>query len=191
VAQFNARVAPPGTVFSYAGLDTELLTLAVTRATGMSLTDFVSTRIWEPIGAEAAASWNIDATGGEVAYCCFNAVLRDWGRLGVLLAHDGAWDGKQIIPQQWLRDSTIAQAPYLAPGAGGRRLGYGYQVWLLPGARRQFALRGIYGQTLLVDPATGTVLVHTAARAKATNNVGEAELMALWDALVAQQAAQP
>lgn len=187
LTQFDSRAAAPGTVFNYAGLDTELLAVAVTRATHVSLPDFVAKTIWAPIGAEANASWTTDAQGHAIAYCCFNAVLRDWGRFGALLAHDGAWGATQVIPRQWLIDATSVQASYLAPGAGGRRPGYGYQVWLLPGDRRQFALRGIYGQTILIDPATHTVLVHTAARPKATNNIGEAELMALWNALVAQR----
>jgi CubicO group peptidase (beta-lactamase class C family) len=186
VAQFGTRAQSPGEVFNYSGLDTELLGLVLTRATGMPLATYVAERIWAPIGAEAAASWTIDSRGQEVAYCCFNAVLRDWGRLGVLLANDGAWEGRQIIPRPFLLDATTPSAPFLAPG-NGRRLGYGYQVWLVPGERRQFVLRGIYGQTMLIDPQTRTVLVHTAARSNATNNVGDAELMALWNALVAQR----
>ena len=70
-------------------------------------------------------------------------------------------------------------------GVSGRRQGYGYQLWLQPGDRRQFALRGIYGQAMLIDPMTHLVLVHTAARPNATNNAGEAELTALWNSLVA------
>jgi CubicO group peptidase (beta-lactamase class C family) len=186
-SEFQVRAAPPDTVFNYSGLDTELLGLALARAVKMPLTDYLAQKLWTPLGAEAAASWTTDANGQEVAYCCFNAVLRDWGRLGALLADDGAWGEKQIIPRQWLLDATTPQRPFLAPGFGGKRLGYGYQVWLLPGDRRQFSLRGIYGQTVMIDPKTKLVLVHTAARPKATNNVGEAELMVLWNALVAQQ----
>lgn len=187
VAQFNVRSAQPGTTFNYAGLDTELLSMVLARATKMPLTEYMSTRIWTPIGAEASASWTIDTQGHEVAYCCFNAVLRDWGRLGALLANDGAWDGKQLIPRPFLVDATTPQLPFLAPGVS-RKFGYGYQVSLLPGERRQFVLRGVYGQTMLIDPLTRTVLVHTAVRPHATNNVGEAELMALWNALVLQRA---
>lgn len=185
VAEFNGRVAEPGTVFSYASLDTEALGLVLARATGKSLSDLVARGLWAPIGAEAPASWTTDAHGQEVAYCCFNAVLRDWGRIGILLANDGVWDGAQVIPRQWLLDATTVQAPFLAPGVGRRPLGYGYQTWLLPGETRQFALRGVYGQTILVDPASKLVLVHTAARPHATKNAGEGELMALWQALVA------
>jgi len=188
VAQFNVRAAQPGAVFNYAGLNTELLSLVVTKAVGMNLSDYASTRLWQPIGAEAAATWTIDGTGHEVGYCCFNAVLRDWGRLGALLANDGTWDGTQVIPKQWLLEATTVQTPILAPNVGGRRLGFGYQVWLLPGERREFALRGIFGQAINIDPTSHTVLVQTAVLPKATNNASNAELTALWNALVAHNA---
>ena len=102
---------------------------------------------------------------------------------------NGAWDGAQVIPKQWLLDATTVQTPILAPNAGGRRLGYGYQVWLLPGEHREFALRGIFGQAIIIDPASHTVLVQTAVLPKATNNnISSAELTALWNALVAHNA---
>jgi CubicO group peptidase (beta-lactamase class C family) len=84
----------------------------------------------------------------------FNAVLRDYARLGRLLAHDGAWEGKQIIPAQWLIEATTVRTAdaYLAPGKAHPTLGYGYLLWLLPGARRQFALVGANGQRICVDP---------------------------------------
>jgi hypothetical protein len=63
-------------------------------------------RIWQAIGTEADASWAIDGTVQEVTYCWFNAVLRDYARLGRLLAYDGAWEGRQLIPRQWLLDAT-------------------------------------------------------------------------------------
>jgi len=184
LTQFNTRDAPPGTVWHYSGLDTELLGVAVARAVGMPLSDYFARKIWTQIGAEQPASWIVDAHGEELAYCCFNATLRDWGRLGVLLAHEGEWNGLQVIPRQFVQDAMRAQAPYLAPGVGGRRQGYGYQLWLLPGDRHDVALRGIYGQTMLIDPVDKWVLVHTAARPNATNNPGDAELAAVWAALL-------
>jgi CubicO group peptidase (beta-lactamase class C family) len=63
-------------------------------------------------------------------------------------------------------------------------LGYGYQTWLLPGARRQFMLMGIHGQAILVDPDAKLVLVHTAVRVPSAPDPGLAELLALWRALV-------
>ncbi|WP_448190813.1 serine hydrolase domain-containing protein [Azospirillum sp. sgz301742] len=186
VAQFNTREAPPGTRFRYASIETEILGLVLRNAVGMPVADYLRTRIWQPMGAEADASWVVDSTGQEAAYCCFNAVLRDYARFALLLAHDGAWQGRQIIPRSWLLDATTVHAgeEYLAPGTATPFSGYGYQVWLLPGKRRMFALRGVYGQVIFVDPASKLVLVHTAARRLPSNDPSARELPVLWNALV-------
>jgi len=76
-------------------------------------------------------------------------------------------------------------APFLAPGTATAGMGYGYQVWLMRGQRRQFALLGIHGQAILVDPGLRLVLVHTAVRLKPSGDPGNAEMYALWRALVA------
>jgi CubicO group peptidase (beta-lactamase class C family) len=186
VATFNTREAPPDTRFHYAGSETEVLGLVVTQAVKMPLTEYLRTRIWQPMGAEAEVAWTVDTTGQEVAYCCVNAVLRDWARVGMMLANDGAWNGRQIVPRQWVLDATTPQAPFLTPGIMTRSYGYGYQVWLLTGPRRQFALLGIHGQTIFVDPAAKLVLVHTAVRLKANMDPAVLELRALWEGLVAR-----
>ncbi len=189
IATFDKRAAPPDTLWHYAGINTDLLGLVVARATKTSLARYAETHIWQRIGSEADASWVIDASGQEAAYCCFNAVLRDWGRLGRLLAHDGAWQGEQLIPKQWLLDATTVASGFLAPGAATRFYGYGYQVWLLPGPRRMFALLGIHGQTIFVDPASKLVLVHTAVRVKPAGDPQIGDLIALWMALVGRYGA--
>lgn len=191
VASFNTRALPPDTAFSYAGVDTELLGLILTAATKTPLADYMRTRLWDPLGAEAAATWTVDHTGQEIAFCCVSAVLRDWARLGLMLAHDGAWNGRQIVPKQWVLDATTVQAPFLAPGAATPFYGYGYQTWLLPGPRRQFALLGVHGQTIFVDPDAKLVLVHTAVRRKASGDPAAAELVALWRALVRRYTSGP
>jgi CubicO group peptidase (beta-lactamase class C family) len=106
VATFNTRERTPDTRFNYGGVQTEVLGLVLTHAVGMSPSSYLQSRIWQPMGAEADAIWTTDHTGQEVAYCCFNAVLRDWARLGLLLAHGGEANGRQIIPRQWLQDAT-------------------------------------------------------------------------------------
>ncbi len=186
-AMFNRRVAAPGLMFNFAGLDTELLGITVARATHMTLSSLLETRIWAPLGAEAAATWTLDARGAEVPYCCISAVLRDWGRLGAMLAADGMWNGHQIIPRDFLLAATQPQAPAQTASPTRRRLNYGYQAWVLPGERRQFMLRGIAGQVILIDPASRLVFVQTAVRKTATDPAAEAELLRLWNALVAQQ----
>src|ERR1700741_2513740 len=70
-----------------------------------------------PIGAEADATLLVYSEVFEVSHFGFNAVLRDYARLGRFLAHDGAWDAKQIIPARWMIDATTATPDsYLAPG---------------------------------------------------------------------------
>jgi CubicO group peptidase (beta-lactamase class C family) len=128
--------------------------------------------------------------GQEVTFCCFNAVLRDYARLGRLLAHDGAWEGRQLIPRQWLIDATTLRTgpadAYLAPGTATPYYGYGYQVWLLPGGQRRFALLGIRGQIIFVDPVSKLVMVHTAVRPKPADPAANAETVALWTGVVQQ-----
>ena len=188
VAQFNNRTAPPGTRWHYASVETEILGLVLRSVTGTPVADYLHDRIWDPIGTEADASWAIDGSGQEIAFCCFNATLRDYARLARLLAHDGAWEGRQLIPRQWLLDATTVRPEdrHLAPRVATPYFGYGYQVWLLPGEQRRFALRGIRGQVILVDPASKLVMVHTAVRKKPTEPGGLREPLALWSAVLQQ-----
>jgi CubicO group peptidase (beta-lactamase class C family) len=188
VARFNTRVAPPGTRWHYASVETEILGLVLRAATGGPVADYLHDRIWQAIGAESDASWAIDGTGQEITFCCFNAVLRDYARFGRLLAHDGAWEGRQVIPRQWLMDATTVQPAdaYLAPKTATPYFGYGYQVWILPGEARRFALLGIRGQIILVDPASKLVMVHTAVRRKPAELSSYAETLALWFSVLAQ-----
>jgi CubicO group peptidase (beta-lactamase class C family) len=179
IVQFNRRIAPPGTRFYYASIEPDVLGVVLHYAVGKSASDYLHEKIWEPIGAEADANWLLDAEGFEVAHFGFNAVLRDYARLGRLLAHDGAWQGKQIIPAQWMIDATTVRPSdaYLLPGK--TTTGYGYLLWLLSGSRRQFAMIGDFGQYVLVDPAAKLVMVQTALE-------NHGEVWRLWAALVAQ-----
>ncbi len=184
VKQFNVRDAAPGTRFYYAGAETEVLSLVLAAAIHGSVPEYLQSRIWQPLGAEADAFWQTDPTGHPLGYCCFNATLRDWARIGLMLAQDGAWNGRQIVPKPWLQDATTVSpdSPYLAPRRATPFLGYGYQVWLFPGERRQFALLGIHGQSIFIDPASRLVMVQTAVQVPPTGGRGEA--FALWRALV-------
>ena len=185
VKRFNTRNAQQGQRFSYSSAETVILGLVLAGATGRNISDYAREMLWEPLGAEADASWAVDATGHEVTYAYFNAVLRDWGRLGLMLAHDGTWNGKSIVPREWLLASTS-----IAPEDGHLKLGwiwsgYGYQIWLVPGSNRMFALRGLRGQFVIVDPEAKLVLVQTAVR-YGTDHIADQELLALWAAVSSQ-----
>jgi CubicO group peptidase (beta-lactamase class C family) len=187
VKLFGNRTAPPGTRFHYASIESDVLGMVLTAATGRSAAEYLHDKIWAPIGAEADATWLVDRRGQETTSCCLQAVLRDFGRVGRLLANDGAWQGREIIPRQWLLDATTITRPQdanLAPGFKGRVLGYGYQTWIYPGEPRSFALIGVYGQRISVAPDAKLVMVQTSVR---TNPIGndenDRESAALWQAL--------
>jgi CubicO group peptidase (beta-lactamase class C family) len=193
VTQFNERATAPGTKFSYASVETQVLGLVLRAATNRSPAEYLESRIWQPIGAEAAATWLVDNSGQEATYCCLNAVLRDYARLGLLLAHDGNWRGRQVIPAAWVMDATTTRAdqPHLWPGVATPFFGYGYQTWIvptwiLPGERRMFMFWGVRGQRIYVDPQSKLVMVNTAAHKQSVDLAALRETDALWTALVSQ-----
>jgi CubicO group peptidase (beta-lactamase class C family) len=172
VREFEWRDAPPGTRFKYASADSQVLGLVLIHAIKQPLAEYLSDKIWRPMGAEAHATWLTDKGGFETGYCCINATLRDYGRFGLLLANYGAIDGKQIIPAEWVKAATTPSAKHLAVGAATPNNGYGYQTWILgdrtgrpraggdPASR--FAALGVHGQAIFIDPSLKLVVVHTA-----------------------------
>ena len=136
----------------------------------------------DEIMADLEAAMPVDAEGYELGHFGFSAVLRDYARLGRLLAHDGAWNGQQVIPARWMIEATTVRPEdaYLLPGKAMRDFGYGYLFWLLPGNRRQFALVGAFGQRIIVDPLSKLVMVQTAL------DETDGASWKLWRTLVAQ-----
>jgi CubicO group peptidase (beta-lactamase class C family) len=165
VLHIRKRDIPPATRFRYSSADTQVLALALRAAIGMPLSDYLSQKIWQPIGAEADATWVIDGGGFETGYMGINATLRDWGRLGMLLANEGVLNGRQILPPGWVKAMTIPEARHLVVGVATRNNGYGYQTWVIDPGKRYFAMLGVRGQAVFVDPETKTVVVHTAVHA--------------------------
>jgi CubicO group peptidase (beta-lactamase class C family) len=183
---------PTGFTYQFQGeTRTLVLGLVLRAATGRHVADHLSEKIWQPMGAEADATWLIDASGQEAAFCCLNAVLRDYARLGLLLADDGRFGDRQIIPRAWLLDTTTVRDAdtHLRPRTAHRFFGYGYQTWILPEDARVFALIGVRGQTIYVDPSAKLVLVHTAVRRRFIDPAAAA-LRALWAAAQRQLAAR-
>jgi CubicO group peptidase (beta-lactamase class C family) len=142
-------------------------------ATGMSLSAYLTPRLRQASGAEEAASWMTDRTGLEVTSGNFNATLRDYARLGTVLAHDGVRPddpaAKPIAPPGFLLEATDwkrAPEPF-RPGKAAPYFGYGYHFRHFPGERRRFALLGVYGQSIFVDPGPRLVMVQAGANATA------------------------
>jgi CubicO group peptidase (beta-lactamase class C family) len=185
---FRVREVEQGTRFHYASSETVLLAVLLRAVTGTTLSEYLTERLWQPMGAEADATWAKTSDGTETASGSFKAILRDYGRLGVLLANDGAVGTRQVVPKDYLLEATDwhRQPDAFAPRRATSYFGYGYQFWLFPGEKRRFALLGVYGQSIFVDPELKLVMVVTAAAKNAS--VGKeplaAERDAVWRAVV-------
>jgi CubicO group peptidase (beta-lactamase class C family) len=194
LAKFDHREAAAGTHFHYSSADNEAVTTVLRRAVGRPLASYLAEKIWQPMGAEADAAWAVDASGQETGPYGFNAVLRDYGRLGRLLAHDGQWERQQLVPREWVLEATTLHTGdfQVMPGTAAYYYGYGYQVWILPGQRRMFALIGAGGQYVFVDPLAKLVLVQTAVRYDGTRVTSPRnESLALWRGLVNEFGGKP
>jgi CubicO group peptidase (beta-lactamase class C family) len=162
VATFRTREVPAGTRWHYASGESEVLALVLRAAVKQPLVQYLSEKIWQPMGAEADATWQVDASGNETGFMGINATLRDWGRFGLVLANDGRVGERQLIPAAWVKAATTPQAPYLRVGVATPNNGYGYQTWLIHPKERYFAALGLRGQAIFVDPRSKIVEVHTA-----------------------------
>jgi CubicO group peptidase (beta-lactamase class C family) len=185
---FTKREAPEGSRFHYASIETAVLAVLMHAVTGTSLSAYMTEKLWQPMGAEADATWLRGGDGLDAAFGGFNAVLRDYGRLGMLLANDGVLAGRQILPKSYLMEATDwhRQPVAFVPSKATPYFGYGYQVWLFPGEKRRFALLGVYGQSIFVDPGLKLVMVITAVakNPRVANDQFARERGALWRDLV-------
>ncbi len=147
---------PPGEVFQYKTIDTAVLGLLIERISqGGTLSSYMTTHLWEPLGAEADGFFIMDGepgVGREFSGAGFNAVMRDYARIGLMMQNEGRVNGKQIVSPEWIRESTRPT------GKQDQLLDYGYQWWTLSGTPAYSAI-GLQGQFIFVDPSTKTVVV--------------------------------
>lgn len=165
--QFTAslvRQREPGTYNYYNSTDTQALGMLLVRATGQSLAAYAQEKLWEPLGMERDAYWITDDQGMEMAAGGLQVVARDYAKLGQLYLDGGRWQGRQIVPEAWVRDSVTPDAPHVMPGLNpDYPLGYGYQWWVPPGDEGEFSAIGVYNQFVYVNPTRKLVIVKLSA----------------------------
>ena len=148
---------PPGIGWQYNNYHPLLLGLVLERATGTSVSGYMATRLWQPLGAEAAATWNLDSerSGFEKMESGLNARPVDYARFGQLFLHNGEWNGRRIVSENWVRAATGAE-----PTAESAYYhGYRYFWWLDVNRPGRFYAFGKYGQYIYVAPDADAVLV--------------------------------
>lgn len=166
-ADLNETFAAPGSQWQYVSIDTHVVGMVVRGATGRSVTDLLGEKIITPLGLEQAPYYLTDGVGTAFVLGGLNMTTRDYARMGQMFAQNGAWNGTQVVPADWVAASTTPSAPQ---GAG-----YGFQWWIPDGAAPgAYMARGIYGQYIYIDPAAGVVIATNAAD-RAFREAGVAE----------------
>lgn len=157
---------PPGTYNQYVSINTHVLGMIIVKATGRNLTDYLQEKIWKPIGSEFDAYWLADGQGMEMALGGLNACLRDYAKIGRLYLNKGNWNGTQIVPANWIENSTSITEEYLMPqseNSSDKGIGYGYQWWIPDGNEGEFMAIGVFNQYIYINPTTNTIIVKTSA----------------------------
>ena len=138
----------PGTFAEYRSVNTQMLGLIIQKITGRSLSEEFTDRVWQKMGADYDATWNVDHKGGyEKAFCCFNATARDYARVGQALM-----SGSPAIASTSWKKRLSTPAVTLDYGWG-----YSAQMWH-PYPRINLML-GLHGQYIYQDAAHKTVIV--------------------------------
>ena len=161
-AGLTESFAAPGDQWKYTSIDTHVLGMVIRGATGRSVADLMSEKILSKLGMEQDALYITDGVGVAFVLGGLNITTRDYARFGLMIEQDGAWNRQQIVPAEWIKESTTPSAK-TAPGS----YKYGYQWWIPEDALpRPFIGRGIYGQYLYIDQDRDVVIVMTAADRK-------------------------
>jgi len=187
---FAASIGPattkPGSAFQYQSVNSQVLGLLLEQVTGEPLNRWAEDRVWKKLGAEQDAFFYESKKQPDTcAFACFNATLRDYGRVGLMMLNEGQLGGSRIVSESWVHDSTTPDAPYLLPqppGANGWQAnGYAYQWWIPYGSDGVFQAEGIFGQMIYVNPKRHVVIVQTSAWPEAVAGALAAEAATLMD----------
>lgn len=178
-----------GGPFYYCSPNSDVLGLVAERAAGLRFADLLSQKLWQPLGARSNASVTVDREGTARAGGGLFMTARDFGRLGELVRRGGELDGRQIIPADWVRDTTT----------GGSREAWisgNFADWLPSGCYRNqwyqtrnadgaFFTLGIHGQWLFVNPRSDVVIVKFSSQPNPVDDHLKLKNMALFDAISA------
>lgn len=150
---------PPGEDFEYISIATELLGVIIEEATGQHVSQYFEEKIWTQIGTEFDASWSLDRKKGrEKSFCCINARAEDFAKFASLYLHLGNWQGKQVIPEEWVKQSVQLQ-----PDTEDNFYQNQWWLWGTSDTRHpeivNYAAQGHLGQVMAIHPAKDLIVV--------------------------------
>lgn len=154
------REAAPGARWLYVSIDTHVIGMVIRGATGRDVPELMEAHLIGPLGLEGRPFYLTDGHQTSFVLGGLNMPTRDYARFGAMIAAGGQWQGRQVVPEDWVAGMIAPSAPY-SPDCGG---GYGWQWWVPEGSARGEAMaRGIYGQYIHVDQNRGSVIAVNAA----------------------------
>ncbi|MCI2400301.1 serine hydrolase [Aliiroseovarius subalbicans] len=149
----------PGAQWQYVSIDTHVIGMVIRGATGRDVPTLLEEKILRPMGLEAAPYYLTDGHGVAFVLGGLNMRTRDNARFGQMFLQDGRWNGRQIVPADWVRASTTPSAP-TTPG----EVQYGYQWWMPADAGEgEYYGIGIYGQFVYVNRPLSVVIAMNSA----------------------------
>lgn len=195
--EFLQTVKPEGRhgqAFGYRTANTDALGWVIARASGQSVPELLSERIWSRLGAEQDAYMSVDSKGTAFAGGGLNTGLRDLARFGEMLRHRGFYNGQQILPAEAVEDirrggdtAAFAKAGYkLLPGWSYRNM-----WWVTHNADGAFMARGVHGQALYIDPRAQMVVARFASHPVAANAANDPTSLPAYEALARHLMGQP
>lgn len=156
-------VHKPGEHWNYSTGETDLLGILIQKATGKTLAEYLSEKIWKPYGMEQCAFWLADECSNlNIGGSGLSANLRDYGRIGLLMLNEGKIDGKNLLADEWIENAT-ALLQKTDDGSGG----YGYLWWR--NTDSSYLAVGIFGQMIYINPDKNLVIAQFAAWPKASS----------------------
>lgn len=159
------RAADPGSRWNYSTGETQLVGALLRAAVGKPLAEYLSEKLWMPLGMESDATWWLESPDGlEIGGSGLSATLRDYGRFGLFLLNDGVVAGARVLPEGWMEQASSRRK------IGGEEVEYGYMLW--PLHDRSYAAIGIFGQFVFVDPDRRLVVAMWSAQPKPVGGEG-------------------
>ncbi len=164
---------PPGRYFRYNKYHPQLLGMILERTTGLSVTDYTQTRLWDPIGMQFDGQWTLDSedSGFEKMEAGLNARVIDFAKLGSAFLAGGEWNGSRIVSEEWVQ-ASVSSDPERDRAShyrddfgewiysdGGGWYGYFWYGRARAGSAPDFFAEGDHGQFVYVSPSADTVIV--------------------------------
>ncbi len=154
----------PGDVFNYNSSTSHLLAAILSKSTQMSTLEFAKANLFQPLGIETAF-WHTDPDGYNIGGFGLGLAPRDLAKIGFLFLNNGYWDGKSIVPENWVRESTRGHLQAMGHPIYGP-FAYGYQWWVkkVDGCD-SFRAWGRRGQYIVIVPVLDLVIAVTSETA--------------------------